>query len=122
MKDPSASVISKGRSPFHPGQPVPVELFVGRAEQIDRLVARGIAQVEAGKPVAVFVQGEYGIGKSSIASFLQELAEREHLLHTMYAPLAGCHNLADVASAVVQAALHSGTFDPDRSEKVRNWL
>lgn len=122
MKDLRAPELNKGRSPFHPGQPVPVELFVGRAEQIERLVERGINQVEAGKPVAVFVQGEYGIGKSSIASFLQELAEREHSLHTMYAPLAGCRDLSDVASAVVQAALHSGTYDPDRSEKVRNWL
>jgi hypothetical protein len=122
MKDVTVPEITKGRSPFHPGQPVPVELFVGRADQIERLVERGIKQVEAGKPVAVFVQGEYGIGKSSIAAFLQELAEREHLLHTMYAPLAGCRTLPDVASAVLQAAVHSGTFEPDRSEKLRNWL
>ncbi len=79
----------KGKSPFYPGQPVPVDLFVGRREQIDHIIERGIEQVEAGKPVAIYVQGEYGIGKSSIAGFVQGLAEQEHGLHGIYASLGG---------------------------------
>jgi DNA-binding NtrC family response regulator len=71
----------KGRSPFYPGQPVPGELFVGRAAQIEHIMTRGVGQVAAGKPVAIFVQGEYGIGKSSVAGFVQWLAEREHGFH-----------------------------------------
>ena len=53
----------KGKSPFYPGQPVPRELFVGRLSQINRIVERGLAQVSAGKPNTMYVQGEYGIGK-----------------------------------------------------------
>jgi hypothetical protein len=41
----------KSQSPFYPGQPVPVELFVGREQQIDRILTRGGGQVERGKPV-----------------------------------------------------------------------
>ena len=74
---------SKGKSPFYPGQPVPGELFVGRVTQIDHIMQRGVGQVEAGKPVAIYVEGEYGIGKSSIAGFVQWLAEREHGLHSI---------------------------------------
>ncbi len=114
--------ISKGRSPFYPGQPVPVELFVGRAEQIRRITERGVGQVAAGKPVAIFVQGEYGIGKSSIAGFVQRLAENGHGLHSIYAPLGGARTLDDIAAAVLEATLRSGAFDPKRSERVRNWL
>ena len=50
---------TKGKSPFYPGQPVPVELFVGRSAQIERIMTRGVAQVAAGKPVSMFIQGEY---------------------------------------------------------------
>lgn len=62
--------MTKGKSPFYPGQPVPVELFAGRTMQIERVMSRGVGQVSAGKPVAMFIQGEYGIGKSSIAGFV----------------------------------------------------
>ncbi len=113
---------TKGRSPFYPGQPVPVELFVGRAEQIRRIMERGVGQVAAGKPVAIFVQGEYGIGKSSIAGVVQRVAENGHGLHSIYAPLGGARTLDDVAAGVLEATLRSGAFDPSRSERVRNWL
>jgi len=42
--------MDKGQSPFYPGQPVPVELFVGRQDQLDRIIKRGVGQVERGKP------------------------------------------------------------------------
>jgi hypothetical protein len=113
---------NKARSPFHPGQPVPVELFVGRRPQIERIMQRGAGQAAAGKPVAVFVVGEYGIGKSSLARFVQRLAEKQHALHGIYAQLGACSRLEDVAAAIVQGVLISGAFDPRRDEKILNWL
>lgn len=112
----------KGKSPFYPGQPVPVELFVGRKAQIDRVTTRGSAQVAAGKPVAVFIQGEYGIGKSSIAGFLQAVAERQHGLHPIYVPVGGAETIDEVAMRVLEATLRSGAFEAGRSERIRNWL
>jgi hypothetical protein len=113
---------SKGKSPFYPGQPVPVDLFVGRAGQIERILKRGAGQVAEGKPVAVYIQGEYGIGKSSVAGFVQWIAERDFGLHAIYTPLGGARNLSEAASAILEATIRSGVFDPRRSEKVRNWL
>jgi Cdc6-like AAA superfamily ATPase len=118
----SVPVIQKGKSPFYPGQPVPVELFVGRKAEIERVTSRGAAQVAAGKPVSVFIQGEYGIGKSSIAGFLQAVAERQYNLHAIYAPLGGADTVDDVAARILEATLRSGAFEPTRSEKIRNWL
>jgi len=114
--------IPKGKSPFYPGQPVPLELFVGRQAEIDRIMIRGAAQVALGKPVAIFAQGEYGIGKSSLASYVQARAEREYGLHGIYASLAGCRNLNDMAAIILEATMRSGAFDPARNEKIRNWL
>jgi predicted ATPase len=42
---------------------VPVEFFAGRRDQIERIV-RAAGQVRNGKPQALFLVGEYGIGKS----------------------------------------------------------
>jgi hypothetical protein len=113
---------SKGKSPFYPGQPVPLELFVGRRDLIDRIMTRGAMQVAQRKPVAMYVQGEYGIGKSSLAGFVQALAEREHGLHGIYASLGGAADLTDLAIAVMEATLRSGALMPGRSEKIRGWL
>ncbi len=114
--------MNKGKSPFYPGHPVPTELFVGRARQIERIMARGAGQVAAGKPIAMYVEGEYGIGKSSIAGYVQSLAERQYGLHGIYATLGGAKDLADVAAAVLGATVRSGAFDAQRGEKIRNWL
>ena len=60
----------KENSPFTPGNPVPVELFVGRLEQINEIL-RYIGQVSSGKQENIFLVGDRGIGKSSLASFLR---------------------------------------------------
>lgn len=61
---------NKENSPFTPGSPVPVELFVGRSEQIKELI-RYVGQISSGKQENVFLAGDRGIGKSSLASFLR---------------------------------------------------
>jgi hypothetical protein len=101
---------------------VPVELFVGRASQIDRIMKRGVAQVADGKPIAIYVQGEYGIGKSSIASFTQRLAEKDYGLHGIYATIGGAKDIVDVSKAILEATIRSGAYDPSKSEKIKNWL
>ena len=70
-------------SPFRPGQPAPVEFFVGRSSEVERL--RGMVKASAmGNFRIGFVSGERGIGKSSLASFVRRLSERE-------SAVAGCH-------------------------------
>ena len=114
--------ITKGKSPFYPGQPVPVELFVGRASQFDKIMNRGVRQVAEGKPVCIYIQGEYGIGKSSIAGFTQWIADKDFGLHGIYTTLGGARDIIDVAKSVLEATLRSGAFDPRKSEHIRNWL
>ena len=64
---------SKGESPFTPGRPVPVELFVGRSDQAEEIL-RYIDQALSGKQENVFLVGDRGIGKTSLASFIRSLA------------------------------------------------
>jgi hypothetical protein len=102
----------KGKSPFHPGQPVPLDLFVGRQAQIDKILVRGAGQVRAGKPIAIFVQGEYGIGKSSIINYVQRQAAQEYGLLRVDANLGGAQDLEGLAARVLEAAVHSGASNP----------
>ncbi len=66
----------KESSPFTPGSPVPVELFVGRAEQVRDLM-RYVGRAATGRQENVFLAGDRGIGKSSLAAFLRQLSALE---------------------------------------------
>ena len=66
-------------SPFTPGNPAPVELFVGRVEQIEEIL-RYVGQTNSGRQENVFLAGERGIGKSSLAAFLHHLVSKEDFL------------------------------------------
>jgi hypothetical protein len=116
------AIESKGRSPFYPDQPVPVELFVGRSAQIDHIMNRAVAQVAQGKPVSIFLEGEYGIGKTSVARFTQWLAERNSGLLGIYATLARAETMDEVGAAVLEATLRSGAYNPKLGEKIREGM
>ncbi len=94
----------KGRSPFFPGQPVPHELFVGRAAEVDR-IRRATRQVAAGKPQAVFIEGEYGIGKSSLAGFMRSSAEHDPRLLGFHVMLGAATSLREVGQESVRAVI-----------------
>ena len=63
-------------SPFTPGQPVPIEFFVGRVKEIEHLRSLVRASVK-GRFKIGFVTGERGIGKTSLVSFVRHLAEKQ---------------------------------------------
>jgi hypothetical protein len=113
--------INKGKSPFYPGQPVPVDFFIGRFEQIER-IRRAVGQVELGKPQAVFLTGEYGIGKSSLANLMKYLAEKDNKLFGIYVFVGDAISQEQVAIKTVEAAINSRAYEPSISEKVRNTL
>jgi hypothetical protein len=106
-----ATLESKGNSPFYPHHPVPVELFRGRGEQVTTLSTWGLAQTRDGKPTSFFLEGEYGIGKSSIAAYAARLAEQQGLL-TIHVELGGVRTVEDVAARILQRA-----FDVHRAQQ-----
>ena len=83
-------------SPFRPRQPVAAEVFVGRRDAIERLSGlvraanRGVFKVG-------FITGERGIGKSSLASFVRHLCEREGRVTGCHVYLGGVHDLHEMA-------------------------
>jgi AAA ATPase domain len=112
---------TKSESPFCPGQPVPAELFVGREKEIER-ITRALTQVAAGKPQAIFVTGEYGIGKSSLAGFIRFLAEKKHNLFGIHVFLGSADTPEDVAIRTVESILKAGAYNATWTEATRDAL
>lgn len=82
-------------SPFRPGQPVPIEFFIGRVDEITRLHGMVKASTQ-GRFKIGFISGERGIGKSSLASFVRHLSEQESKVAGCHVFLGGVHGLQEM--------------------------
>lgn len=96
--------MTKDRSPFSPGQPVAPEFFTGRREHIE-LMERMIRQAAGGRSGYVFITGERGLGKSSLAALAAELAIREHGFIAAHAMLGGARTLGEACRRLYQSLL-----------------
>ncbi len=94
----------KDYSPFTPGQPVPVEFFVGRRKEIENL-RQGVSQSLSGRLHTAFLTGERGIGKSSLASFFRYLAEKENQVLGLHTFLGGVSSLEEMARRIFDRLL-----------------
>lgn len=105
---------NKENSPFTPGSPVPVELFVGRAKQIKEVI-RYIKQTSSGKQENVFLAGDRGIGKSSLASFLRSLVVQQENMLGIHVFLGRVSSLEEMVRHVFDQILKEeiGVIEPD---------
>ena len=101
---PGVPAREKDYSPFTPGNPVPVELFVGRSAQITEL-RRYARQAAAGRMENVFLSGERGIGKSSLAQFIRELCSKDCNLLGVHVFLGGVSTVEELVQQVFDQLL-----------------
>lgn len=88
-------------SPFTPRYPVPYDLFVGR-EDIIKGALRHFRQAASGRQEHVFLLGERGIGKTSLALYLSEVAHKEANLLPVCVNLAGVKTLEELVRKVFE--------------------
>ena len=98
-------------SPFTPGSPVPVELFAGRAQQIQE-VDNYLKQATSGRQENVFLTGDRGIGKSSFASIVRQLAGVNHEMVGIHVFLGGVTTLEELARRVLEELVREGWDQP----------
>jgi len=107
-------------SPFTPGLPVPVDFFVGRLAEVERLKKR-VARAESGRLEVGYLVGERGIGKSSLASFVRFLAERENRMIGLHTFLGGVTSLEEMVRRVFDRLLKE-SVGTSWHEKVRKFF
>ncbi|MCC7429320.1 ATP-binding protein [bacterium] len=112
---------NKGRSPFNPGQPVSLEFFTGRDAEIQR-IERSLSQVQFGKPQALFLTGEYGIGKTSLAGYSKSLAEKKYKIFGIHVLLGGVETVEEVTTKTVEAIIKAQPYEPSLADKSRDFL
>jgi hypothetical protein len=93
-------------SPFTPGKPVPIEFFTGRKNEINR-IKRSLSQTAKGKNENLFLTGDRGLGKSSLASYSLDIAEIEHDLLPVYCPLGGITSVSNFVKTVIEKMVAS---------------
>ncbi len=107
----------KEQSPFSPGLPVPIEYFVGRMDEIMR-IERALAQAATGVNKNLFITGERGIGKSSLAIFTTFKAERDFQFLTAHCLLGSTKTVQDVCATIFKQLLQAASSG-GRLEKIR---
>lgn len=110
----------KDYSPFTPGQPVPLEFFVGRLAEVKRILDAVKASME-GKLRVLFLTGERGIGKSSVAAFVRFLAERDYHVLGLHVFLGGVKTLEEMARRVFDRLLKE-SIDRTWYQKIREFF
>ncbi|UCD84225.1 MAG: ATP-binding protein [Deltaproteobacteria bacterium] len=98
-----AGITSK-ESPFSPGKPVPVEYFIARFEELERL-KRAVKQTLSGRNENIFITGERGIGKSSLGGFIRWLAGKEYDFIGAHCFLGGVRDLETMIRVIFQKLL-----------------
>ena len=112
--------MSPESSPFRPGQPVPIEFFVGRVNEIERL--HGMVKASTrGRFKIGFVSGERGIGKSSLASFVRFLSEQENNVAACHVFLGGVRDLKEMLRRTFERLLKD-SVDRPWHEKVKEFF
>lgn len=92
------------RNPFTPGSPAPPDLFVGRTQQLQE-VTRYIDQAAAGRLQNVFLSGDRGMGKSSFAAYLRQIAIKRNNMAGVHTYLGGVTSLEDLVRHVLDEVL-----------------
>ena len=105
-------------SPFSPGKPVPVEQFMGRSEEVKRLIQH-VDAASKGRLQVAFLAGDRGIGKSSLATYVKSYAERSCNLVGVHVLLGGVDTLEEMTRRVFERVLRESNdkkwYEPIKS-------
>lgn len=88
-------------NPFKPGSIVNPGMFVGRLDEL-KTIQRCLFQSKNGNPQHFLIQGERGIGKSSLLFYVEQLANGANLggmkfnFLTVSVDIGGCHTQLDI--------------------------
>jgi len=95
----------KEYSPFTPGVPVPVEFFIGRADEIKNFISSIKKSIALSTVERLYVSGERGIGKSSICKFARLVAERDLNILGIHVYLGGVTTLEEMVHRIFDQLL-----------------
>jgi len=115
-----AGIIYKERNPFTPNEPVSKENFIGREKEIE-LIMHSASQVALGSRQYIFIAGEYGIGKSSLAAYTKYALQTQYKLAAYHVYLSDISNLEDMAYNIVTELIKQSK-ELNSFDKIKHFL
>ena len=98
-------------NPFNPGGFVDPEFFVGREKQVERV--RGLVRsTVGGRVTAGFITGERGIGKSSMARYVQQAVQKHDGVVGCHVPLGVIDDLDGMVAHIWKRLLQQSADRP----------
>ena len=91
---------------FQPGQPVSPDRFKGREDIINEII-KYFPSITSGNPQHFFITGKRGIGKTSLANFISDLANKNYSMITAHIMNDGVHNIDELVTQIIERILNS---------------
>lgn len=91
---------------FQPGQPVSPDRFKGR-EQILKEILKYFQGITSGYPQHFFITGKRGMGKTSLANFVADFAEKDFSMVTAHIMNDGVHTVNELITQIIERILNS---------------
>jgi hypothetical protein len=113
--------MAKEYSPFTPGVPAPLEFFVGRTAEIQKIIASSKRAIALKTLERLFVFGERGIGKSSICKFALPVVERNLKMLGLHVHLGGVDTLKEMVRRIFERLLRE-SIDKPWYERTKQYL
>lgn len=91
-------------SPFQPGFPVSPDNFKGRRKSIKKIL-RYFPNAKKGEVQHFFLTGKRGMGKTSLAQYVQNTLEINHDVIGVYVTNKGKHTLDELVNSIIESLL-----------------
>ena len=85
-------------NPFLPGYPIYPSNFVGRKNDVDKILRYLPRVIKQGLPEHFFITGKRGMGKTSFIQYVANIAEKEYDMITIYINNEGSNTIEDLIS------------------------
>lgn len=91
---------------FQPGQPVSPDRFKGREEIINEIISY-FPSIINGNPQHFFITGKRGMGKTSLANFISDVANKNYSMVTAHIMNDGVHTIEELLIQIIERILNS---------------
>ena len=91
---------------FQPGQPVSPDRFEGREGIIKEIVSY-FPSIVCGNPQHFFIMGKRGMGKTSLANYISDVANKNYSMVTAHIMNDGVHSIEELLIQIIERILNS---------------
>ena len=91
---------------FQPGQPVSPDRFKGREDIINEII-KYFPSINSGNPHHFFILGKRGMGKTSLANFISDIAYKNFSMITAHIMNDGVHSIDELITHIFERILNS---------------